>query len=439
MSEYKSDISGWLVRRATWHLWVVLGAVLGALVTRTARVTSDGGMDNAIVVRAARVWLAGGSPYDDPHFLYLPSAVLAAAPQVLVPRGVLGVLVPVVVTGCLVGGWVCALRLHGVDVRSRFAALGLIGLAVGFAPFAHLVLLGNWTATAVFALPLGLLLAGRGRWVWAGVVFGAAVALKPLLAPVGLLFVFAGRWRGLVVMVGVPVVVSVGAALVLPDPAGFFTRTLPFLLRGDDGFVRLYEASPVAVLPRVGVPGVVAGGIGWVAAGVGVGCAWWRWRGVRSEGAGGGGAGSEGAGSGGAGGGGSAGGGGALRLAETAAMLMLSAFLVSRPSYDHYLLVVVPLLVAGLPCEGAVARGVWFWLAFVPQLPGVSWPYLEAGQRRAFRDAVTLCGLAVTLAVHCFRSGRVFSPPPPLPVPSSRGSAPSAPPGAAAPRPPLRP
>ncbi|MDF3140754.1 MULTISPECIES: glycosyltransferase family 87 protein [unclassified Streptomyces] len=399
------------MRRATWHLWVVLGAVLGALVMRTARVTSDGGMDNAIVVRAARVWLAGGSPYDDPHFLYLPSAVLAAAPQAVIERSVLAVAVPVVVTGCLVGGWGCALRLHGVGLRSRFAVLGLIGLAVGFAPFAHLVLLGNWTATAALALPLGLLLAGRGRWVAAGVVIGAAVALKPLLAPVGLLFVFAGRWRGLVVMVGVPVVASVGAALLLPDPVGFFTRTLPFLLRGDDGFVRLYEASLVAVLPRVGVPGAVAGGIAMAAAGLGVGCAYRRWR-----------RGCEGS--------GPSGPSGSLCLAETAAMLMLSAFLVSRPSYDHYLLVVVPVLLAGLPCEGAVARGVWFWLALVPQLPGVTWPYLEMVQRRAFRDAVTLCGLAVTVGVRCFGSGRASSPPPPLPVPSSRGAAPSTPTGA---------
>ncbi|WP_244181716.1 glycosyltransferase family 87 protein [Streptomyces curacoi] len=404
VSEHKSDISGWLVRRATWHLWVVLGAVLGALVARTARVTSDGGMDNAIVVRAARVWLAGGSPYDDSHFLYLPSAVLAAAPQVLIPRSVLSVLVPVVVTGCLVGGWVCALRLHGVALRSRFAALGLTGLAVGFAPFAHLVLLGNWTAAAVLALPLGLLLAGRGRWVAAGLVIGAAVAVKPLLAPVGLLFVFAGRWRGLAVMAAVPVVMSAAAALVLPDPAGFFTRTLPFLLRGGDSFVRLYEASPAAVLPRVGVPGVVAGGIAVAAAGAGVGCAYRRWR---------------------------CGDRGPLRLAETAGMLMLSAFLASRPSYDHYLLVVVPVLLAGLPYEGAVVRGVWFWLALVPQVPGVTWPYLETGQRRAFRDAVTLGGLAMTLAAHCLRFGRVSPPPPPLPVPSSRGAAPSTPPGAA--------
>lgn len=137
MSEYKGDISGRLVRRASWHLWVALGATLGTLVARTVRLTSDGGMDHAIVARAARVRPAGGSRYDDPHFLYLPSAVMAAAPWTVVPRGVLSVLVPVVVTGCRVGGWVCALRLHGVPVRSRFAALGLIGLAAGFAPFAR--------------------------------------------------------------------------------------------------------------------------------------------------------------------------------------------------------------------------------------------------------------------------------------------------------------
>jgi arabinofuranan 3-O-arabinosyltransferase len=91
---------------------------------------------------------------------------------------------------------------------------------------------------------------------------------------------------------------------------------------------------------------------------------------------------------------------GPLRLSETAAGLMLSVFLVSRPSYDHYLVVVVPLLLAGLPYAGSVARGPWFWLAMVPQLPGLTWPYLEQVQRRAFKDAVTLCLLAATVAVH---------------------------------------
>ncbi|WP_405617947.1 glycosyltransferase family 87 protein [Streptomyces sp. NBC_00076] len=383
MSDRKSDISGWLVRRASRHLWVALAAVLGATAARTARLTSDGGMDNAIVVRAARTWWAGGSPYDDPHFLYLPGAVLAAAPQALLPEVALRVLVPLAVTGCLVGGWVCALRLHRVPLRSRFAVLGLGASAVGFAPFGHLVLLGNWTATAALALPAALLLASRGRWVGAGAVIGTAIALKPLLAPMALLFLFARQWRGLAALVLLPALASVSAALLLPDPAGFVTRTLPFLLRGDDGFVRLYEASPAAVLPRLGMPESLAGLLAMLAAGAGVFAAYRRW--CRAD-------------------------PGPLRLPETAAALMLSVFLVSRPSYDHYLVVVLPLLLAGLPYADAVARTPWFWLALIPQIPGLTWPYLETVQRRAFRDAVTLCVLAATVAVHCVRVPRPLGP-----------------------------
>jgi arabinofuranan 3-O-arabinosyltransferase len=378
MTTGKSDISGWLVRPATWHLWAVLAAVLAAPAARAVRTAADGGMDNAIVVRAARTWLAGGSPYDDPHFLYPPGAVLAAAPQALLPPGALRVLVPVAVTACLALGWACALRLHGIPLHSRFAALGLAGLAAGFAPFGHLVLLGNWTVTAALALPLCLLLAGRGRWVAAGAVVGAAVTLKPLLAPMALLFVLARRWRALGALLLVPAAASCAAALLLPDPAGFLTRALPFLLHGDDGFVRLYEASPAAVLPRLGTPRPAAEAVALLAAAAGVLCARRRWR--RAD-------------------------PGPHRLVETSTGLMLSVFLVSRPSYDHYLLVVLPLLLAGLPYPGSAARRPWFWLALVPQLPGLTWPYLETTRRRAFKDALTLGVLAATVARQAFRPG----------------------------------
>lgn len=377
MNTGKAALSGWLSRPVTWHAWAVVGAVLLAAVVRVGLRGPDGGMDNAIVVRAADAWLEGRSPYADRHFLYLPGAVLAAVPQALLPESVVRFLVPTGVMAALVFGWGCALRIHGVAWRSRFAVFGLLALAVGFAPFGHLVDLGNWTVASAAALPLALLLVCRGRWVAAGLVIGAAVAVKPLLAPVVLLFVFARRWRGLGGAVLVPGAVSVGAALAMPDPAGFFTRTLPFLLRGDDSFVRLYEASPAAVLPRLGVPQGAASLLAVAAAAAGVWCAWRRWRGGEGP--------QE------------------LRVVETAVMVMLAAFLVSRPSYDHYLLVVVPLLLAGALVPGAVARGPWFWLALVPQIPGFTWPWLEPGTRRAFRDCVTLCVLAFTVARSCLR------------------------------------
>ncbi|WP_367044325.1 glycosyltransferase 87 family protein [Streptomyces sp. Je 1-332] len=382
MNTGKVAVSGWMLRPTTWHAWAALGVVLLAAVIRVGLKSSGGGMDNAIVVRAAEAWLEGRSPYADRHFLYLPGAVLAAVPQTLLPQSVVRFLVPAGVASSLVFGWGCALRIYGVRWRSRFAALGLLVLVVVFAPFVHLIKLGNWTVASAAALPLALLLVCRGKWVGAALVIGAAVAVKPLLVPVVLLFVFARRWRALGAAVLVPAVVSVAAALAMPDPAGFFTRTLPFLLQGDDKFVRLYEASPAAILPRLGVPQGAATLLALVAAGAGVWCAWRRWRGGEGT--------YE------------------QRVVETTAMLMLAAFLVSRPSYDHYLLVVVPMLLAGVLVPGAVAREKWFWLAFVPQIPGFSWPWLEQGTRRAFRDSVTLCVLAFTAARCCLRPPAVI-------------------------------
>ncbi|WP_338697259.1 glycosyltransferase 87 family protein [Streptomyces sp. Q6] len=370
MNTVKSPVIGWLSKPAPAAAWGALGLVLAVLPVHAALKAPGGGMDNGIVVRAADVWLRGGSPYDDPHFLYFPSAVLAAVPQALLPAWVLRPVVPVLVTAGLVGAWACALRVHGVARRSRFAVLGLLALAVGCAPFAHLVHLGNWTVTAALALPCALLCAVRGRWLAAGVVVGAALALKPLLAPVALLFVLARQWRGLAALVLVPAAASGAAALAMPDPAGFFTRTLPFLLRGDDGFVRLYEASPGAVLTRLGVPAGAATAIAAAGAAAGLWCAWRRWgRGDAGPG----------------------------RISETAVLLMLSAFLVSRPSYDHYLLVAVPLLVAGALERGAAARDPWLWAALLPQVPGITWPWLDTGVRRAFLDCATLCGLVLAV------------------------------------------
>ncbi|QEV19676.1 glycosyltransferase family 87 protein [Streptomyces alboniger] len=374
MDTGKSAVNGWLLRPAGWHVRAVLGLVLLAGAVRVGLRSPDGGMDNAIVVRAAEAWIHGRSPYADRHFLYLPGAVLAAVPQALLPTAVVRFLVPLGVSAGLVVGWACALRLYEVPWRSRFAAYGLLGLALGFTPFGHLVGLGNWTVASAAALPLALLLVSRGRWLAAGLVIGAAVAVKPLLAPVVLLFVFAGRWRALGAAVAVPAVASLGAALVMPDPAGFFTRTLPFLLRGDDAFVRLYEASPAAVLARLGVPQAAATLFAGCAAAAGVWCAWRRW---------------------------GRGDPGPSRVVECATMLMLSAFLVSRPSYDHYLLVVLPLLLAGALRAGAPARSPWFWVALVPQVPGFVWPWFEPVTRRAFKDAATLCLLAVTVGRAC--------------------------------------
>ncbi|WP_308312668.1 glycosyltransferase family 87 protein [Streptomyces sp. ISL-11] len=386
-----AGVGRWLRGRAPWPALLAALAVCGLDVARVMA-NPRAGMDNAVVVRAARALLDGGSPYADKRFLYLPGAVFAALPQTVVDDRVLFHAVPVVTALLVLVGVALSLRIFGIRADSRLAAAVTAGLGV-FLPFHGLVHLGNWTVVSAVAFPVALLLILRERWCAAACVIGVAVALKPMLVPLYVLFVLARRWRALAWAVGIPVVVSVLAALAMPRPGLFFTRTLPFLLHGQDDYARPFDASWTTVLPRLGVPHLAALALA-AAAAVGVlALARLRWR---------------------------AGGPERMRLVECASLLMLAAFLVSRPSFLHYMLVVLPALVASVVERGSAARSVWFWLALLPQLIGVRWPYLEGAQRHAFKDIVMITGVAAVLAAQAWRtrsraagevtvSGRVYS------------------------------
>ncbi|WP_241847858.1 MULTISPECIES: glycosyltransferase family 87 protein [unclassified Streptomyces] len=372
----------WLLRPASrpWQA-VSLAVLLGICVSTSLR--GNWGSDNAFVVKAADALLAGASPYEDKRFLYLPSAVVMAVPEALLPTPVLRWLLPVGISGLLAVGWWAALRLFSVPLRSRFAVGGFALFAIAYKPYVNLVLIGNWTAISAAALPVALLLAHRRSWVGAGLVVGLAIACKPMLVPVGLLFVLARQWRGLAAAVLLPVAVSLAGALLMPSPTLFFTKTLPFLLGGQDAYALPWDASPIAVLPRLGVPEPVAVAVAFAGAAGGLWGAWRRWRRPDEP--------DE----------------GQLRLVETACMVMLAAFLVSRPSFDHYLLVVLPLLLASGVRPGSMPRSPWFWLALTPQVVLLPWPSELAHKRRAFKDCATLCGLAILLARRALLSGRV--------------------------------
>ncbi|MET9886927.1 glycosyltransferase family 87 protein [Streptomyces sp. NPDC006430] len=374
---------GWLLRPASrsWQA-VSLAVVLGIAVSTSLR--ANWGSDNAFVVKAAETLLAGGSPYEDKRFLYLPSAVIMAVPEAMLPQSMLRWVLPMGMSALLGTGWWASLRLFSVPLRSRFAVGGFAVVALAFKPYVNLVLIGNWTAISAAALPVALLLAHRRSWAAAGLVVGLAIACKPMLVPIGLLFLLARQWRGLAVAVLVPLGVSLLGALMMPSPSLFFTKTLPFLLQGQDAYALPWDASPIAVLPRLGIPEPVAVLLAGAGALGGLWAAWRRWR--RTDGP------AD---------------GGELRLAETACMVMLAAFLVSRPSFDHYLLVVLPLLLASAVRAGSMPRSPWFWAGLFPQLAGVPWPSEFEHKRRAFKDCFTLCVLAGVLMRRCLRAARV--------------------------------
>ncbi|MGI5528431.1 glycosyltransferase 87 family protein [Streptomyces syringium] len=371
-----SDATGrWLRGGAPWPVLAAASLVYALSVWQEA---SAGrlGVDNAVVVRAARTLLDGGSPYADKRFLYPPGAVFAALPEtVLTDRGV-SYVAPAATALLVLVSVVTALRIFDVRADSRLAALTVAGLGV-FLPLRSVVHLANWTVFSALAFPAALLLARRGRWGAAGVVVGAALALKPILLPLLLLFVLARRWRALAWAVGVPAVVSLGAAWAMPRPGLFFTRTLPFLLHGQDAYARPYDAAWPSVLPRLGIPPSLASLLAVGAAVAVLAVARLRWR---------------------------RGGEPGLRLVECAALLMLAAFLVSRPSFLHYAMVVVPALVASAVVRGAAVRSVWCWLPLVPQVAGVNWPELQSAERHAFKDFVMFTGVTAALCAAVWRA-----------------------------------
>jgi arabinofuranan 3-O-arabinosyltransferase len=337
------------------------------------------GTDNERVRGAAVTWLHGGFPYADPRFLYLPSSVLAAAPEARLSIAEADMLAHVAVAVCAVAGVYAAFEVAGVSWRSWAPQLAVGGLAV-FGPYVKLVEESNWTAAAALAMPATLLLASRERWTLAGVVAGASILFKPMLVPLLVVFVLARRPRALAWAAGIPLVVNAIAVLAVSHPGMFLTRTVPFIASGQDHVAQPYDASLGAVLPQLGVPVLVSDGIRAVVLAAGCVLVLRRWR--------------------------RPGGSARLRLAETGCLIMVTVFLVSRPAFDHYALLVVPLLAASLAEEGAAARSTAFAAAVMLMAAGLVLPEIARMPALASYTAAFALILGV-LAIPVLRPPRV--------------------------------
>ncbi|WP_433605581.1 glycosyltransferase family 87 protein [Dactylosporangium sp. CA-139114] len=376
--------------------WVVLAGAYALLVQELVRISLTGQMhtmDNLLVVDAVRRLLGGGSPYESDRFLYPPSSVPFALVLTPLSDTQLERLFPWGLAVLLLVGWWAALRLFGVGLRSWLGVAGVAAFAL-FNPAVSVVELGNWTAPVAALMAVALLLMGRGRWLAAGVVIGVSIAVKPMLVPIGLVFLLARKWRGLAAAAGIPVVACAVVTPLLPEPELFFTRTLPFLLGGQDEFARPYDSSLPAMLPRIGIDGAPLVVVRVAVLAVAVATAVLRWRNGGDE---------------------------RLRLVDTSAIVMIGTFLVSTPAFGYYPLVVLLPLVASVVVRGSAARSVWFWVASVPlvrplQFIGVD--FLDgghAGYRQAAKPLAWMVVAGTLLLVRTLR-GDPAPPRPELPV-----------------------
>jgi arabinofuranan 3-O-arabinosyltransferase len=337
-----------LTSRAPWLARIAAYAFMISTVLRHS-FRPNTSLDNLLVVDAVRHVLHGVSPYVEKRLLYPPSSIPFALLEAPFSDQHLRYVSPFITAGLLLIGWWAALRLFDVSLGSWLGVLP-IGIGIIFAPVVSVTDLGSWTAPAVAATGVGLLLMGRGRWLAAGVVIGVSIAIKPMLIPLGLIFLLARRWGGFAAAAGIPVVICAVTLLFVPDPGLFFTKTLPFLLSGQDNFARLFDASLPAILPRMGIPAPLVSAARALVFIVTLVATVIRWR---------------------------RGGDDRLRLVEASAILMCGVFLISTPAFVHYALIVVPPMIVSVVVPGAMARRPWFWIVLVPLVESFKMPYVD--------------------------------------------------------------
>jgi arabinofuranan 3-O-arabinosyltransferase len=364
-----------LRRKAPWPARIVVLLLMAQEIYRVSLTWP--GLDNRLVVDAARKLVDGVSPYASVRFLYPPSSLPFALALTPFSDRQLTWLFPWVLGLLLLGGWWAALRLFDLPFFSWLGVLG-VGLFAVFNPAVSVVELGNWTGIVAPLMCVALLLMSRNRWLLAGLVIGLSIAVKPMLVPIGLIFLLARRWSGFAAAAGLPLVICGLVFPFLPHPGLFFTRTVPFLLHGQDGYTRLSDSSLPTMLPRLGVDGWPVTVLRLLVLLLAIAAAVLRWRG---------------------------GGDDRLRLVETSSILMIGAFLVSTPTFGFYPLVIVPALVASAVVPGSVARSVWFWIASIPLLLPVKFYRLDfatphvVSQMQAYKPFVWLVAVGLLLLI----------------------------------------
>jgi arabinofuranan 3-O-arabinosyltransferase len=351
---------------ATAVLWLLALAAAGHLVLRSYledryigdfRVLQDGAM---------RFW-DGVSVYADPWFLLTPSGLLA-----MLPFGLLGPHAGFVVwntlsIGAVAAGCVWSLRFVGARLTGPVAAVTLLGVPLSESLTSTLIL-GNLNNSLLMALGAGFLLADlRGRTVLAGVLLGAALALKPVFVLLLLIPLLRRRWTTLSWAVALPLVLNVVGLALVPAPSDFVTRTVPGLLHGR----KEWNNSLWSMGVDYGLPD-------WAIVALRLlvllltGLAVWRFRRVEDA---------------------------VVRSAATYGVLLLATFLASSLSQAYYSLLLVPLLLsvvrAGSPLRTPVA-----WVAVYAFAAQDSWSIPRSpGWTETVGDVRWTSGWALLLAV----------------------------------------
>ncbi|MGY1841103.1 MULTISPECIES: glycosyltransferase 87 family protein [unclassified Modestobacter] len=359
-------------------LWVSVGLLLALRVVQGARA----GFDLGVVLVAGQHLLDGQPVYDDPFFLYLPSAALLAAPLALLPGSL------VVAGGALAAGlaivWVvtASVRLLNPAAPDWLAPTVLVGALISL-PGGALVYGANTEFVALAALPLLYRWAADRRWTRFGLLLGLTVAVKPILVGLVLLPLLARRWRAVGWAVVVPVVLSALALALMPDRGQLLGTALPRLLGGPPTPFLGVDASLSGVLRGLGVGEPWSLAARAAVALLGLGAAVVRWHRPGDP---------------------------TTRVVESGTLVVLTTTVASSVAWDHYALFAIPALVLVTRPDALVRRGWLMWPCLLPLLAEFVPPAPAGPLSYGVRAGVALLALLVVLAGTALRRPRAPQP-----------------------------
>lgn len=234
-------------------LWVLGGL---SFATSVARTVEAQGYDTVPLWTAVHALLQGSPVYTEAgagDFLYPPSALV-----LLLPLGAFDLawgnrLFFFVDLAAILVATAMLLELFGLRWRGPAGAIALLGLSLA-GPVLFTLNAGNVNGPVLLGLAGMLVAARRESWLAAGVLLGATLALKPILAPLLVVLLLYRRWNSAVVAVGVPVLLSVPVLLAAPETRAFFHTTIPLLLGGQNTQIQVASVSLSSMLERLSVP-----------------------------------------------------------------------------------------------------------------------------------------------------------------------------------------
>jgi len=197
--------------------------------------------DFAPVYKASLAFLHGRPMYNenfdlvDPHYLYPPGATFFIAPLAYIdPMHSKWCFVALNVVAIIVA-WYLLLKLFKLSIKSYAAPLTLL-LMFASETVINTLAFGNVNGCIMLAEVVFIALLIKRRDLWAGVVIGLAITVKPNIAPVLLIPLMRRQWKVFIPALGVPIALTAAGAAVIKDPMDYLHRTFPYSIQARDYF-----------------------------------------------------------------------------------------------------------------------------------------------------------------------------------------------------------